>query len=408
MVFIVGMTIWILALLLLASGIMMGLKQGAIRAAFSFLGIVFAGLLAAPVGSLFKPIMPHIGFHNPTFIWMIAPIEGFVLVLVVFKMAGFFVHRKADVHYKYHAGDLRLALWERMNSRLGGCVGAMNGALYLVLVSFVIYNLSYWTAQVATSNSETRTLRLVNQLGHDLGGTGMAKAARAVAALPDDYYRMADLAGLICQNPQVSDRLENYPAFISLLERPDLQQLAQNSDFTNAFQSHAPLGQLLNQPAIQGILQNTGLLSTVWMTITNNMDDLTNYLQTGASPKYDSEKILGRWDFNVSVSVAMLRESEPNIPSSQMRNIRAVWTQDFAQTTFVAGADTQAFLKNLPDFKSQPPSPETWTGSWTEDGGNYDLTLTANGVNKSMTAKISNDRLTLTDDKNTWIFDRED
>ena len=402
------MIIWILALLLLTSGTLMGLKQGAIRAAFSFVGIVFATLLAVPLGKLFKPLLPHVGIHNETLIWLIAPIEGFVVVLILFKMAGFFVHRKVDVHYKYHAGDLRLALWQRMNSRLGACVGTLNGAAYLVLVCFVIYNLSYWTVQIASDDNESRTAKFVNNLGRDLQNTGMTKAARSVAALPEDYYKMADLAGLICQNPQLSDRLGRYPAFISLFEGDDFQQLAQDADFTNAWQSHAPVGEIMNQPAVKNLLQNTNLVNTVWTTIETNLDDLTNYLQTGTSPKYDSEKIVGFWDFNASVTLAMLRETEPNIPSSEMRSVRALWTQAYAQTIFIAGTDGQAFLKNLPNFKSKPPSPETWTGSWTADDTNYDLILTSNGENKSMTAKISNDRLTLSDDKTTLIFDREE
>jgi len=411
MVFIVGMTIWILALLLLASGVGMGLRLGAIRAAFLFLGIVFAGLLAVPVGKLFKSLMPHIGFHNDTLIWMIAPIEAFALVLIVFNVAGFLVNRKASVYYRYQEGELRRTLWERLNSRLGACIGVLNGAAYLVLVCFAIYNLSYWTVQVATSDSETKTLRLVNKLGQDLNGTGMDKAARTVAAMPENYYKVADLAGLICQNPQLSDRLGRYPAFISLFERDDLQQLAQNSDFTNAWQSHASIGEIMNQPEVKTILQDNDLIDTVWSTIETNLDDLTNYLQTGKSEKYDSEKILGQWDFNASVTVAMLREAQPNISSSQMQSARAWMTKSYADTTFVAGADGQAFLKNLPQLKpGTPPTTETatWKGSWNANDANYDLTLTANGENKSMTAKISNDRLTLTDDKTTLIFDRED
>jgi hypothetical protein len=354
--------------------------------------------------------MPHIGISNPTLVWMLAPIEGFIVVLAVFKMAGFFVHRKVDVHYKYYAGDLRLALWTRMNSRLGACVGVLNGTLYLVLVSFAIYNLSYWTAQVATSDSETKTLRLVNQLGHDLDSTGMSKAAVAVAAMPENYYKMADLAGLICQNPQVGERLANYPAFISLLERDDLKQLAQNSDFTNAFQAHAPIGELLNQPAVQTILQNTDLVNTVWMTVQTNLDDLTTFIKTGASPKYGSEQILGHWDINTSVSIAMYRESQPTLSSSQMQSVRAWMTKSFSDTTFITGTDGQAFLKKLPQLKpGTPPTTEMtdWKGSWTADGDGYDLTLTGNGENKSMTAKISNDRLTILGDKYPLIFDRE-
>ena len=48
--------------------------------------------------------------------------------------------------------------------------------------------------------------------------------------MPDNFYKVADLAGLIAQNPQLSDRLGRYPAFISLMERDDIQQLVKNSD----------------------------------------------------------------------------------------------------------------------------------------------------------------------------------
>jgi hypothetical protein len=299
-------------------------------------------------------------------------------------------------------------LWERLNARLGACVGVLNGAAYLVLICFVIFNFSYWTAQIASSDDETRTTRLINRLGRDLDSTGMDKAAHSVAALPDNFYKVADLAGLICQNQQVSDRLARYPAFISLFERDDLQQLAQDADFTNAWDAHAPMGEILNEPQVKTILKNHELVNTVWTAVLTNLDDLTAYLKTGKSDKYDAEKILGRWDFNVSTTVAMLRQARPNIPASEMRVIRAMWTQGFTDTTFVAGSDGQAFLKSMPNFKKQPPTPETWKGSWTTDGSNYDLTLSSNGENKSMTAKTDGVRLTLTDDKNTLIFEHED
>jgi len=402
------MTIWILALLLLASGAGLGLRQGAIRASFSFAGIFFAVLLAVLIGKLLKPLLPHVGIHNPTLVWIIAPIEAFALVLVLFKVAGFVVHRKVSVYYKHKAGDLRLALWTRLNSRLGACVGALNGTAYLVLVCFVIYNFSYWTVQVASSNNETKTTQFINRLGHDLEDTGMAKVAHATAPLPGNFYKVADLAGLILQNPQLDDRMGHYPAFLSLYERDDLQQLRQNSDFTSALNEHAPLGQLLNEPAVKSILQDKDLINTVWGLLLTNMDDLTIYLKTGKSPKFDPEKILGCWDFNVGVSLAMLRQTQPNIPSNEMRALRARWSQAFADTTFVAGGDDQAFLKKLPNFKNKPPTPETWKGSWTANDTNYDLSLSSNGESKSMTAQTDGTRLTLKGDKIVYVFDREE
>ena len=133
-------------------------------------------------------------------------------------------------------------------------------------------------------------------------------------------------------------------------------------------------------------------------------------INAGAWSQSQNNPFLGRWDFNTSVSIAMYRESQPTLSSSQMQSVRAWMTKSYAGTTFVSGADGQAFLKNLPRLKpGTPPTTEMtdWKGSWTADGDGYDLTLTANGENKSMTAKVSNDRLTIVDDKNTWIFDRE-
>jgi hypothetical protein len=402
------MFIWILALLLFAACIALGHKLGAINAAFTFVGILFAALLAAPLGGLVKHLLAHTGIHNETMAWAIAPIVTFFIILSVFKAAGFFVHRKVEVYYKYQAGDLRLALWERLNARLGACIGTLNGTAYLVLASFVIFNFSYWTVQVAPSDNETRTTKFINHLGNDLQSTGLDKAGRSLAAMPDNFYEVADLAGLIAQNPQLSDRLGNYPAFISLVERDDIQQLVKNSDFAAAWNAHAPMGQLLNDPQFKTLLQNTDLIKLVWGTVLNNLDDLTAYLKTGTSAKFNNP-IFGRWDFNVSVSVAMLRQARPNIPSNEMRVIRAMWTQGFADTTLVAAGDSQAFLKNLPNFKKQPPVPETWKGTWTVSGTNYNLSLDCNGENKSLTAQIGDGRLTLKDDdKSVLIFDRED
>jgi hypothetical protein len=328
-------------------------------------------------------------------------------------MAGFAVHRKVEVYYKYKAGDLRLALWERLNARLGACVGVLNGTAYIVLVSFVVFNFSYWSRQVATADGESWATRMMNRMGQDLESTGMARPARALVTLPDDFYQMANLAGLICQNqnPQFTERLASYPAFLSLVERDDLRQLTQNPEFTNAWNSHAPMGQLLNDPQAKAFLLNNELTAIVWSTAETNLDDLTSYLQTGKSAKYDAEPILGRWDFNVSVTVAMLRLAHPNYTAPEMKAARAWMTQAYADTKFVAGSDGQAFLKNLPRIKpGTPPTTEmaTWKGSWTANGTNYDLALTSNGENKSITVQMNGARLTLKDDKNTLIFDRAD
>ena len=140
---------------------------------------------------------------------------------------------------------------------------------------------------------------------------------------------------------------------------------------------------------------------------------MTNYLQTGRSAKYDSVKILGRWDFDVSASLKALEQSRQNMTSGEMQELRALWPSAYAQTTFAAGADGQTFLKSLPNFtahQNQAGTTETanWQGRWISDGDNYTLSFDSNGAHKSATATVADTRLIIKTTSDTMIFDRED
>jgi hypothetical protein len=413
MVLIVGMTIWILALLLLGAGAGMGLRQGAIRVAISFVGIIISALLAWPLSGLIRPVLPHVGFHNPATVWLLPPFLVFIILLSVFKSMGLLAHHKTNVYYKYKTDDLQRLLWERLNKRVGLGLGLLNGLAYFVLITFVIYDFSYWTVQVAPSYQEKFSVRMLDRMGWDLQNTGVIRAARAIDPMPDIYFKTADLAGLICQNPQLLDRLSAYPAFLSLAERDDFKQLGQNADFQTAWKNHSTFSELWNNPQVVTIRQNEDTVGMIWNIVSTNLDDLQSYLQTGQSAKFSPEKILGRWDFNVAASLTGLVQTRSNVPSSDMATMRALWSTAYAKTTFVAGADGQAFLKTLPQhFKSQLSQPTTfdtatWQGQWKKDGDGYDMTLANSGANKPATATIAGSQLTIKTDSDTFIFDRE-
>ena len=61
------MTIWILALVLLASGAGLGFRHGAIRVGISFIGVVIATLFAGLLGNQLKPLFPRIGRESIRF-----------------------------------------------------------------------------------------------------------------------------------------------------------------------------------------------------------------------------------------------------------------------------------------------------------------------------------------------------
>src|SRR6266481_6266250 len=175
-----GMTIWLLALLWLGILAGLGYRQGAIRVAFSLLGILLGVLLAAPLGKLIKPLLMAVGLKNPMILGPLAPLLAFIVISLIFKGIALAVHQKVEVYYKYQAGDLRLALWERLNHRLGLCLGFLNAAAYLAILSFVIYSLSYVTYQVASPEGDPAWMRVLNRMGKDLETTGFAKVGRTL------------------------------------------------------------------------------------------------------------------------------------------------------------------------------------------------------------------------------------
>src|SRR5207237_4693440 len=116
----------------------------------SLLGIFVGVLLAALLGKLLKSLLLAVGLKNPILLWILGPFIIFVIVSALFKVAALAMHQKVDVHYKYHEGDLRLALWERIHHRLGLCLGVLNGAIYFLLICFVDYSFRYCTFRMGS------------------------------------------------------------------------------------------------------------------------------------------------------------------------------------------------------------------------------------------------------------------
>ena len=391
------MTIWILAVIVLGSLAGLGYRQGGIKVAFSFIGIVVGALLAVPLGRPFGHVLGWVGIKDPLMVWALGPILVFIIISALFKVAAAQVHQKIDVHYKYKAGDLRLALWERLNHRLGLCVGMLNGTAYIILLSFAIYVPSYMTYQVASSDKDPTWMRLLNRMGKDLQSTGMDKVARSLDSIPRENYEMADLLGTLYHNPLAEARVSSYPAFLTLSEIPELQNLGNDTAFTTAWQRQEPVMSLMDQPSFAGIRHNPALVTTIWKTVAENMQDLQTYLATGKSPKYDPIQILGRWRFDASAAVVAMRRAKPNMPSSEMQKVRRYLEATFNKTRLVAKPDRQITIKDVPPLKAQGtglPSgaPQTMQGQWQDlGGGKYQLTF--GGVD--FPATVEGDRMSI-------------
>jgi hypothetical protein len=176
------------------------------------------------------------------------------------------------------------------------------------------------------------------------------------------------------------------------------------------------VGEILNEQAVQEFLHNKDQTKMVNGLFEDNIDDLMDYLKTGKSAKYDGEKLLGHWEFNVPVTVAWLRQSQPKIQASEMRAIRALWSEAYAQTTLLVTADKLLFVRNFPRFVSTPSAgqapftPEDWKGDWSKDdnGTNYTLHISLGGQDKYMTATTDGLRMSVKEGHNLLIFDHAD
>ena len=406
------MTVWLITLLLLPSIAAIGYQQGAIRATMSFFGIVLAAMLASVAGKIFNPLMGIFGVTSPLLLWALPPMLGFLLVLTLAKVGGFMIHQKVDVHYKYKAGDLRLSLWERINSRLGACIGLLNGVAYIVIFSACLHTVSYWTVQLASSEGDSRSMLLVNKLGRDLQSTGMARVARAATSLPDSYYDTADLAGVIFQNSLLEARLIRYPGLLTLGERAEFQTLGQDTSFAETRLKGAALGEVLANASAKAIFENAELMRLTLATLKPDLKDIGYFLTNGISqnPAY-SDPVLGRWRFDSSGTMLAYRRIKPNIVGGEATRIRAWMHERFAKCVVVASPDKMVALRNFPQGKLQPgltsgAEMKNMKGEWNSEGSEYQFTL--EGGTEKRVAKFEGSRLMVQGDGASVAFVKED
>jgi hypothetical protein len=366
-----------------------------------------------PLGKPLVFLLKAFGMVNPMLLWLVPPVVAFILISAIFKGIALAVHHKVEMHYKYKAGDLKLSLWERLNHRVGLCLGVMNGMAYLVVIAFVIHAISYWTIQMEGAGESPKLVRLVTQAGKDMLSTGFIKTARALDNMPKSYYEAADVVGKLYQNPTVEARLSRYPAFLMLGERPEFQDLAKDAEFVEMRARQDSVAQLLAHPPAKAIVSNPDTLRMIWGIAEPNLDDLKAFMDTGISPKYSDETILGRWNFDHRASAAYVRRLRPTLPQAGLIQERARLAMTYSKAKFVAGLNGELVAKDYPDTKT-PQAPGisqvvySSKGQWTGAKENYSLSFNIAGTDLKYSAEIKGDRLTIiVDSKTHVVFQRE-
>jgi len=308
---------------------------------------------------------------------------------------------------------------------LGLCLGLADAAIYLILISLVIYVLSYPTTQMANGPEAYWLVKVLNTAGKNVQDTGMNKVAAALDPMPESFYQTVDIVGLIYHNDLLEGRLARYPAFIAMGQRSEFQEIAKDKEFTEMRQRQAPFGEIIDNPKAQSIVNNPDLLKEIWAIVLPNLADLNAFLRTGKSAKY-TDPILGTWNFNLGHAIFLYKQKNPNIRSTEMAVIKRDMTLIYQKTTLIAAPEPgkEAYLKNIGKIRITPPPKgapivkgappvapkitvdmEKFQGHWSGEDGKYELSFPDR--KRSLQAVIEEDRMTVTGDPFPMVFDRD-
>jgi Colicin V production protein len=394
----VAMVLWVICIAMVVGAAIMGSKRGGIRATFTFIGLLFGGMLGMVLGGVFTNLLELAGLKHPGWSMALGPIIAFLLGLFGCKIAGAAIHKKIEVFYKYDAPEAGRINWERLNKRLGISLGVANGALYAFLISGAIYLASYLTLQASAPEKETPGVRIINQLGQDVQATGMYRSVGPFLPATQAYFDGADVLGLMYHNPLLESRLAHYAGLASLADEREFQEIANDVKFHEMWASQPTFMQFFGHDRIKAILDNPTLFERLKRTAVPDLRDLREYLVSGTSSKY-VEKILGRWDFNLQATISAARR-KPNSTTAEIARLRRVLSNSMERGTLSATLDHKVSIKGK-GASSQ--------GTWEAEPGSetrFKLSLTEGGQTMQAGAAVENDRLIVTKDGVTLVFEK--
>ncbi|MBI2948211.1 MAG: CvpA family protein [Verrucomicrobia bacterium] len=336
------MLIWTLAIALFIIIGALGYLQGALRLAVSLFGLILGLILAFPLAPLLSRLVPMVGIKHPVWSVVWPPIWAFLIVFLIFLGISFFVHRKVALHFKYREEDLARLRWERMNKALGFCLGTAMAVVWLFVIGLVTHIAGYFAVQVVSDDTSSMTFRYLSRGKHDLRSTGLEKCVAGFDRMPANYYQICDIIGLIYNNPILLNRVSQYPPFLSIGQRQEFQDIATDVEYNNLLLSKGDITQIISHPKTQSIIYNPEIVQEL---LQQDLGDFRHYLETGKSPKFDEEKILGRWDLDFYSTLVQERRKRPNLTASEMMKLKRNLTELLKSVTLMATTDNKVNLK---------------------------------------------------------------
>ncbi|MFO1461758.1 MAG: hypothetical protein U1G08_20440 [Verrucomicrobiota bacterium] len=339
------MLTWVLAVVLVGGFAALGMQLGGIRAAVAFIGALLGLALATTLGGVIAPVLPKLGAISFTWLLVLPAVIGFAIVWLISIGVGFAAHRPVELHFKYKEDDPTRQAFEKMNKAIGVFVGMLTGVCVFMAVGKPVYSQGYLTTQTS-GDAEPSPIGYVNSLRRGMAETGWDKTFAALDHTPAKFNSVSDLMGLIYANPALTNRLVEYPPFLALFERPEVVEIFTDTDYLKLLQDQSGFSALINHPRTQGYLNNPDILEVVKKV---DLADLKTYLETGKSPKFDDERILGRWRTDMGAINTDARRRRANMALADLKNLR------YALTTLLGGANMTVYPDNRFVLRVPPP-----------------------------------------------------
>ena len=398
------MFIWIVMIVLALALVAIAYTQGAIKTGFETLGLLIGALFCMPLGKLMLPMFIKAGFSNPLVPYFITPVIGVAAMVIVFRIIGGRVHHMVEQHFKYHASEVEFSLWTRFNDRFAIPLALINTAIYTILISVVVYIMGYPAAQM--SNEEgTGKLKYLAKAVASLKSSKMDRVVAAFDPAPKKYYETCDLIGLIYHNPLLWGRLTSYPPLLMLGQRDEFQTLSNDPDFSKMLLQHppAPVSEILSLTNVQTIVASAETTRLVLDELrVLDLVDMSNYLSTGKSPKYDDENILGFWNFNVESTMIAVKKEFPKLTRQALAQIESTYKKEIPKATMAGLVSKEVVLRI---YSPDTPAPTVVKGTWESQGkGKYEIQSLEE---KPQTTTTDGFRMKIKSGGKTFVFEKE-
>ena len=362
---------WLLALVFVMCSGIVGFYVGALRVAVTTIALLVSLFFLKPLGALCAKVLPMVGVSHPVLLAVLGPLLCFVILLVVAKVSAQTLHKQLDNFFKYKASDTQRLLFERMNQRTGPCVGVLNGTLYTLLISILATGVGYASVQFSRgAERDSFVLRGLNRLAMDVESSGLSKAVGPYIPAAPVYYDITDIAAEWFHQPLVQGRLGAYPPLLPMTDRKEFEELG-NDVKVQEFMLRGPtVSEILDHPKLGPVMSSPETLAQGLKLVQADLADLKNYLSTQKSEKYDSEKILGRWDFNLAGTVLENKKAR-RMSGLEVNKMRSVFAAQLEGAIMLALLDQKLIVR-----RPSASGTSRREGAWkSEGGGKYILSF---------------------------------